>query len=176
MADQARTARAQSQPDGQFAPPCGCSGEQQICRVGAGDQQNHAYRAKQGEQHSPARSNHLAIERNHFDLPAPMVVVLALDPGHNRIQLRLSFDDRHAGFEPGNALDVMRGAIRRISLGEGAPDIYILAIRERMVIVARMVRARRHHANDRIGLIVEHDPMADDISGCAKAGAPKAVA
>ena len=70
----------------------------------------------------------------------------------------------------------MRAALIRISEREGRPHVDGLSIGDRVIVVARMLRACRHHAHHGEGLLVEHDGPADNAGVCRKAGTPQAIA
>src|ERR1035437_1320278 len=107
-----RTRRVRGAPKclahGDLPVPGRGAGQQQICRVGAGNQQYHAHRSQQHQKHAAAAPDDIAVERNDQHLPAPVASMFASNLSHYRVHLGACLFGAHTSPEPPNSLHVMR--------------------------------------------------------------------
>src|SRR5262245_43685755 len=111
------------------------------------------------------------------DLPAARSRVGLADLGEQGVQLG---GGRRGGDPSPHAADdlgEMRSSVRRIAReSEWDPDIDRVALRHRVVRVARMFDARRHYADYFERLCFELDLAPEDVRGCVELAAPHPVA
>ena len=127
LPDDARTLRTERDAHGDLPLPRRCAREHEVGGVGAGDEQHHGDRGEQHQQQRPACADDVVVQRNDQHAPAHIAFVLARELRHDRVQLRLCLIQRDAVFQPPNAFQIMRAALRRIAPeGKWPPRIHIL--------------------------------------------------
>ena len=147
------------------------AGQQQVCHVGACNQQHERDRAHQRQEHQPDRAAVLPFVERHDagrDVLVGVRVVVTQLPG-DRIHLRLRLSRVDTVRQFAKHFEV---AVVALLLGEARH------VRERQpqVGVVRKLEAFRHHSDDRRDDVVDLDRPADDGRIAAVAVLPDTVA
>ncbi len=102
--------------------------------------------------------------------------MLALNLGQQPIHLRLRLLRLYPRFEPPDPFQVVRPAIVRIALkGEWPPGIHRVAIAQWMIVVPRVLGARRHDADYGERLRVQCNTAPDNVRRGGELRAPQSV-
>ena len=165
-ANQPAASSANRGANGGLRASCGAARQQQTRDVRARDEQHEAHRAEQQVQRPSAVAHHHFAQRTHDDLPAAAggAVVggirreqLGVDP----VEVALHIDCRHAGFRARD--DVARSPAtlrsrgpRRATKAGGKPHLDRSAR-----LVDWMLEVARHHADDRVVVVVESHLASD---------------
>ena len=103
--------------------------------------------------------------------------MLATKLGHDGIHLGFRLLGLNARLESSDSVEVMRSSTSRVSLKrEGRPYINAVAKRQRAVVIAWMLGARRHHADHRVGLQIQSDLSANGVGISTESLTPEPIA
>src|SRR5205807_5237553 len=140
-----------------------------IGNIGASDQKDKANGAKQDEQSGADISNRLAVQRHNRSAPPGIhrgILLLKALRNGGHLGLRLSYG--HSGFQARNHLEIMTVPYSAVfvSPGQRSPQLRKLW----------KLKARLHHANDRIGMIIEGNLLSDYRWIGTEGSAPQIIA
>ena len=167
LADDTCTACAQCRANRELAPTACGAHQQEVCHVGAGDEQDQPDRPEQHKQ----RRAHVADDgvAQRLNCKAALLVGLrecAQELRIGKFHLRVGLRQRYAGFEHcGDLEEVSLVGTVRLKL-EGQPDLGFG--------IGRKFAAKNAH--DRVPLIAERQGLADDIRIAAEPALPQRVA
>ena len=166
LSDEPPARGAEGRPHGHLvAPPCR-AGEQQVCHVGACDQEHEPNRTQEKEQRGPRVAVDLLRQRDDRRADAAVFLrILALERHGDGVHLGACLLDRHSGRQARDHLEDAQIARPGHDGDGGPPDVRAM----------RQGSVRREDADHDGGIAVEQHRLPDDSRVGAELPLPEAV-
>src|SRR5215472_13332370 len=161
---------AQSSTDGDLVSTRGGPSQEQVGYVGAGDQQNQAYRGKQQHQPGPGIPNHEILQRGHGYSTAGVGFGVLLgqpsaDGSHVGLRLAHAYSRLQARHGKNAGMPAPRGEflLRTLESERNEDIIHHIAIFEVL----------RQHSDHGVSLLIESNSLFDYLGVAAEPALPK---